>query len=241
MSGRQSWNITHLHLRESSETFLTDLLERSAQSAGSNGAEKIFVRFLREDSLVDIARLSGYFPCVPEVLYLREREVNGGGHISPQDSSVALSRREQSDDHGLFRLYSATTPAEVRYAVGMTIDQWLSSHENVSGRAREFVLREGGEIVAWLGLVRKSGNGHIAAMVHPKHEHRIFSLVDFALDEMAGARSIYSLVPEYQTAMQTALAERGFRASSDYVMLVKTMTIKQKEETRVRVAAATRL
>ena len=41
---------------------------------------------------------------------------------------------EPSDDHGLFRLYNAATPAPVRSLVAMTFDQWRACREQRGGQ-----------------------------------------------------------------------------------------------------------
>ena len=108
------------------------------------------MRVRQGDPLADAARLSGFFPCVPEVLYRRPGHRTASLDSFPSQTSVSLRKKKRGDDYALFRLYNAAIPSEVRSAVGMTFDQWMASREQSSGRRQEFVLDTHAGVRGWL-------------------------------------------------------------------------------------------
>lgn len=239
-SGPQSWEITHLFFRNEIEHRLTTLFDRVGQAAASHGGEKVFIRLLRGDPLIDVARLSGYFPLIPETLYIRDQDSRlPGSAVSSSTKSLVVLPKAQEDDHGLFRLYNASTPAEVRYAFGMTIDQWMASIDRGRGRASESVVKHKGEVKAWLRTTRRFGLGEVSATIHPDYQSDLPELVDAGLSDLGGVGRIYCLAPEYQVTLRRALSDSGFEPTSDYVTLVKKMTLTTENKARVRVAAPT--
>ena len=238
-SGPQSWEITHLFLEPGIDSPDPELLDEVSRQVASHGGKRIFLRLRHDDPLVDAARLSGFFPCVPEVLYKgMPRQGEGGGHAFPNDASRSLRRKQPRDDYDIFRLYCAATPSEVRAVSGMTFDQWAASREQGRGRSQEFVSDKNGEVSAWLRCTRQWGTAQLEVMVHPDHEPGMGSVVDFGLERLRGSKAVYCLAPRYQTALQRILEYRGFEASSEYVTVVKSMVVDAKEDARVRVNAA---
>ena len=231
-SGPKSWEITQLFLGANEEGKLLDLLDKISQTAASNGGERVFLRLLRDDPLVDVARRAGFFPSIPEVLYRGLPQSSSSGPSSP------LRDKAQSDDYDLFRLYNTATPSEVRQVVGMTFEQWSASREPARGRCQEFVSSREGSASGWLRVFQRSGIGHLETMVNPNDERNLESIVDFGLRQLEGTRSVYCLAPEYQIAFQSILARKGFQAVSDYITLVKSNAIRAREEARARATIA---
>lgn len=236
-AGRQSWELAYLLVAPGAEDHLPALLEAVSQMVASHGGEKVFARLLRNDPLVDAARHGGFFPRVPETLYVKANNQPDDAPQRRQGEQPVLHRKSRVNDHELFRLYNAATPSEVRYAVGMTFDQWRASQERFGGTLREFVLPEEERVRAWLGVATRSGYGVLSAVAHPDHEHHLPDVVGFGLSNLTSTGTIYCLVPEYQVALQRVLTDNGFLPVSDYVTLVKTMTASAREGRRVRVAA----
>ena len=190
---------------------------------------------LRDDPLSEKARLSGYFPCIPETLYMGSSH---GMQASPRDgfhsNGASIRGMHPGDQHDLFRLYNSVTPREVRSAFGMTFGQWNASRERCWGRSDEFVLDIDGRLEGWLNVGFKSGVGRMEAMVHPHYEDSTGAMIDLVLGQLVGANVVYCLVPEYQPSLERALADRGFSPVSSYVTLVKKMVIRAKGDVRVR-------
>ncbi len=238
-SGPQCWEITHLFLTPEGESDFPELLENVAQSAASSGAQKVFIRLRQDDPLVDMGRLSGFFPCIPEVLYKGLPTRKDGKHApSSDDFPQSLRRKVPSDEHDLFRLYNAAVPSEIRRVIGMTFEQWNASHERYGGRCEEFVITNEDKLRGWLTSVQQSANGQIGAMIHPDEERYLASVVEFGIEHLAETKAVYCLVPEYQFALLRALEDRGFEAVSDYITLVKSMAVTAQEKTRAGATAA---
>ena len=236
-SGPESWEIADLFLSSRSDAHLPELLEKPSRSAVSSGGQRMFLRLRRDDPLVDDARRGGFFPCVPELLY-KGLPAPAESSASQSSSSwpVPLREREPSDVFEIFRLYNATTPSEVRHVTGMTFDHWTASREY--GPSREFVLDNNGAVGGWLMIAARSGAGQLATMVHPSNEHVLRYLVEFGLKRLSGTKAVYCLVPEYQTALQRALTDRGFQVVSDYITLVKSMALRAREDARAGATVA---
>ena len=199
----------------------------------------MFLRMLRDDPLSQTARLSGYFPRIPETLYMASPHgVQASADERFLGNGASLRRRNLSDQHDLFRLYNTVTPREVRSAFGMTFSQWDASRERCWGRFNELALDVEGKLGGWLNVGLKSGVGRLNAVVHPHYEDLLGAMIDWGLGQLVGAKVVYCLVPEYQPSLQTALADRGFSPVSSYVTLVKTMAIRAEEHAQLRAPVA---
>ncbi len=242
-SGHRSWEVTRLHVGHGEESHLSELLETVSQEAGASGAERVFMRLRRGDPLADVARRSGFFPRIPEVLYKYtvsppNRSAGTDSSVEPHDGSLTIRKARASDEHGLFRLYNAATPPEIRYSVGMTLEQWAASQEQCSGRCEEYVLDDGESPKASLKVARKSGTGQLMVVAHPSCEAGLPWIVSSGMERLGKVKTVLCLVPEHQVSLQRTLAERGFSPASDYITLVKSMAAKAKQDARVRATIA---
>jgi hypothetical protein len=75
-------------------------------------------------------------------------------------------------------------------------------------------------------------------MANPDYPHCIEHLLDFIMERGLKAEIMYCLVPQYQDGLRVALADRGFKAVSEYVTVVKSMPIRVKEDSRLGVEVA---
>ncbi len=221
-SGPLSWEIAHLLVAPGNDSEVLELLERVCHVVGRRGGERVFIRLLRDDPLVDISRFGGFFPCVREVMY-RGRPLDSTPGPAP-----GLRGRRPGDEHDLFRLYHATTPPEVRCVAGMTLDQWRSSRERTGGRGREFVYEQDGLVKGWLSVARRGSAGQVSVVAH--HDKGPGPLLDYGLRLLGRARVVHCLVPEFQLALASALQQRGFEATAEYITLVKVMAVRAKKE-----------
>ena len=238
-SGPQSWEVTSLFLSPFAQNELPELLEVASQYAASCGGERVFLRMLRDDPLSQKGRLSGYFPCIPETLYMgTPHSLQASPGHGFRSNGASIRGMHPGDQHDLFRLYNGVTPREVRSAFGMTFGQWEASRERRWGRSNELVLDVGGRLGGWLNAGFKSGICRLEAMVHPHHEDSTGAMIDLVLGQLVGAKVVYCLVPEYQPSLERALADRGFSPVSSYMTLIKTMVIRAKEDARVRATVA---
>ena len=237
-SGPTSWEIVEVYLEGSGEG-LPDILDQLSRAAASRGGQAVFLRLAKKDALVDVVRVSGFFPCLAETLFSRPK---GGPAARPQgDLSQhpdGVRDRTPADDHGLFRLYNAATPAEVRQLTGMTLDQWKSSRQRSEGARDEWVLEENGAIVGWLRRTLGKGITLLEVEAHPDHASRLAALLDFGLGGPPSNEQARCLVGEHQAGLPDLLAARGFEAEGDFMSLVKRTTVSVKDGARVRTTAS---
>lgn len=237
-SGPRSWEIVEVYLEGAGEGF-SDVLDPLSRAAASRSGEAIFLRLAKKDPLVDAARVGGFFPCLAETLF---RRPNGGlaprqrGDLGERPSGVR--DRAPADDHGLFRLYNAATPAEARQLIGMTLDQWNSSRQRSEGTRDEWVLEENGAIVGWLRRSLGKGITLLEVEAHPDYAPRLAPLLDFGLGATPSNNQARCLVAEHQTGLADLLAARGFEGAGDFVSLVKRTTVFVKDGARVRTASS---
>ncbi len=237
-SGPTSWEIVEVYL-EGAREGLTDILDKLSRAAASRGGQTVFLRLAKKDPLADAARLSGFFLCLAETLFSRPK-----GGLAPRQRGVLSERpnrirdRTPADDHGLFRLYNAATPAEARHLIGMTLDQWKSSRPRSEGPRDEWVLEEDGAIVGWLRRTLGKGITLLEVEAHPEHASRLAALLDFGLGSAPSDKQALCLMSEHQTELVDLLAARGFDPTGDFVSLVKRTTVSVTDGARVRTAAS---
>lgn len=221
-SGPRSWELSHLYTGSPSAKTVVGLLERASAGAGSHGAERVFLRVETDSPVLQAARLAGYFPSHVQTVY-----VGMAGNREPShslfDADSHLRDRRPDDRHALFRLYNAATPVKVRQLVGMTLDQWASSHESAPGRLSEGVLQVEGDAKGWLRTSARFGRGSLAVTLHPDYDALTPEVVEAGLRRLSGTRTVFAIVEEYAPRFATALEARGFEAQGEYVVLVKSV------------------
>jgi hypothetical protein len=238
-SGPQSWELSGLFLRADDPGGLQELLDRVSQTAASFGAERVFLRLRADDSLVDSARTSGYYPRFREVLY------RDGFPFLTMKAGVArdaVRRRVRpagpADQIELFRLYCASTPSEVRQVVGMSFDQWRASREDCGGRRAELVLEGDSGLEAWLLAAKRGRAGLMEAMARPGDNPALAQLVNAGVETLASVGSRFFLVTEYQEHLGAVLEHMGFQPQAEYVTLVRSLAITVKDKALARVMPA---
>ena len=236
-SGRQSWEITHLFAKPAAYKQVPRLLDRVSTAAAEKGGERVFIRLYRDDPLVDVAKLSGFFPRVPEVLFQKRIDRDESASMGEAlEGSGPFREKDPRDDHDLFRLYNAVTPHEIRHAMGMTLDGWMASHEQPGGKSTEVVMEGDDGIAGWLRYSHRRSFGLIEATTRPERRHGLGPMVEMGLLDMSKETEVFCLVPEHQAELQSLLVSKGFRAVTNYVTLIKSLTVKATEKSRLRAA-----
>jgi len=223
--GVRAWEVDRLHLKDSE--LALDLLEQVVEAAGIRGAERLFLRVPSDSQVVDRARRVGFFPYYEEI-HLTGKEwtgsstdntVNLNGHQKGHFGSYAAEDRADAHSQGLFQLYCAATPQQVRVGVGMTIDQWHDSQEQPQPCRNETVMRLEEKIVGW--RVREPF-GETAAgqgLAHPDHPDIMPHLIGMSYN------TLNWLVPSYQENATDLLTRQGLHETGRYTMLIKTVTV----------------
>ena len=126
--------------------------------------------------MVDAARKVGFFP------YYTEVHLAGMGELTnAKVTEFSIEHRTPADLQGLFQLYCAATPQEVRQGIGMTIDQWQDSLEPPQTRRNESILKLDGKIIGWQ-ICDPFGQANAGQIVsHPEHPESTQYLIDISL------------------------------------------------------------
>ena len=163
------------------------------------------------------ARLAGFYPFFEEVLLEGQVAEEGqNGAASP----LSLDVRLPHDDYGLFQLFYAGSPQQVRDGLGSTFDQWRDSQNPFRREMREWVIREKERIIGWLGLRTVDGWQEGEVMYHPDFPDALPVLLEKALARQGIQKW---LIPDYQEMSQELLLRRGLVETARYVVLVKTV------------------
>jgi len=235
LAGPLSWEIDYFSYARHPGGGASELLSAMAEAVSTRGGRTLFARIPSEDPFSDEARRGGFFPSHRETLMESSSpRVLNQGHLG-------LEPVRAGDMMGLFRLYCASTPAEVRVHHGMTLELWQSSREPTSRGTEEWLLPGVGTVRGWVRLDRHGGKGGIDIMVRPEEEVEITGpLLDFGVSRLSGVRAVYLLVPEYKTLLGRLAAQRGYRPSNEFTVLVRPLAARERVEEAVRMTAASR-
>lgn len=223
-SGPTAWIVDHLVTPRHDEGPCCELLEKAAVHAGRRGAERLFLQLLDDDQLVEMVRPSGFVPCA-QVLLLT---LPGQSPLLDMAPVSGLRKREPSDDLPLFRLYNATTPADARSGIGVTLEQWKDAQEPRQRGTQELVLEERDGLKGWLRLDVHRMWTTVRLSVQPGWEGDITSLVALAQQE-SGARILWWEVPESDGGLRLVLERVGFEATGSYRLMVKFLAVRVKK------------
>ena len=226
-SGDTVWELSHLLIVPGDLPAGAALLERLCQRVALSGGRRVFLRLDERDGLVGEARRSGFIRCAEELLYV------GASSTVGREAHEGVREKLPRDEHDLFRLYNASTPAEVRAAQGMTFDQWRSSRERGRG-SREFVAEGDKGLDAWLRAVQHRRSAVAELAVRAGRENRAGELLDFGLGLMNGVDNARFLLGRHQTDVQSLLSERGFEVQREFVTMASSMVATARETARRR-------
>jgi hypothetical protein len=220
--GPSAWMVERLLLSPGHEGLCIDLLERIGFAGDKIKAERLFLRLDSSSPAVDMAKQAGFNQYLTEYLYCLEE----ARQTEPTESRLVLRPKSSADEHGLFRLYSAAAPHQVRCAEGMTLQEWSQSRD--SDATRELVLDKGGEISAWLRirLGRTAGRFEIVTELGAEE---LGQLVNYSLRALKGRHPVYCLVPEFQEQLRRILEEKGFSRVASYSCLSKQLAVRVHE------------
>lgn len=222
-SGPSAWEIDRLLLAGSNnEDVCLHLLEEVSGIGGRSKSEKIFLRLPANSPLVDVAVGAGFSHYVTEYLYQSAAKTKPEQNLPP----LTLRQKSSNDEYGLFRLYSATVPAPIRSAEGMTFREWLESRE---WSGKEFIYEKDGKLLGWLRISTDRLRGHFDIMVHPSEANSLDYLVKYSLGLLHSKHLIICLTPEFQLQLQRLLLEHNFKEMAEYSTLVKQLAVRQTQ------------
>ena len=212
---RTAWEVDSLINADQDWSVARSLLERMVAGVAKQGAERIFLRVAADSCLVEIARDVGFFS------YMRETLYRADGPVPAEDPNLPLRPASKADAFGIYQLYNAATPANVRAIEGATFREWQAAREPWGGRPSDLLLEEEGIITGWLRLLRGS-EGRFSLLVHPQRRDAD-AFLQTALARLKGSQSVLCLVPSQGESLSRQLRELGFSPRGDYVVMAKRL------------------
>ena len=223
MAGPQSWELSRLQVSAGAEDCVAGVLTAVFASALKRSATHMSARVLAGDPAGNELSRAGLHPAHAETLY---RGQGSGARIDPPRG---IRPRAAEDEHGIFRLYSACTPAEVRALEGMTIEQWSASRWDGPGQSDEYVLESGHRISGWLRVIALSTATDLSIMVHPEcPDQDAAALTDLGLALAPAGGPVMTLVPDYQPAVGRAAGGAGLTAEAEFEVHARSVRATEK-------------
>ena len=223
MAGPQSWELSRLQVSAGAEDSVAGVLTAVFASALKRSATNMSARVLAGDPVASELSRAGLLPAHAETLY---RGQGSGARIDPPRG---IRPREDEDEHGIFRLYSACTPPEVRALEGMTLEQWSASRWDGPGRADEYVLEAGDRITGWLRVFALSAATDLSIMVHPDcPDQDAAALTDLGLALAPSNGPVLSLIPDYLPAVGRAANRAGLSARAEFEVHARSVRATEK-------------
>ena len=218
---RTAWEVDCLINADEDRSVTGSLLERMVADVGRQGAERIFLRVAADSCLVEIAHGAGFFVYARETLYRVENP------SPPQDPGLPLRPVSRADAFGIYQLYNAATPANVRAIEGLTFREWQAAREPWGGKPSDLVLEEDGAITGWLKVLR-GNEGRFALLVHPQRRDPE-AFLHTALARLKGSQSVLCLASTQGDPLSSHLLQLGFSPMGDYTAMAKRLTRHAKE------------
>ncbi len=223
MAGPQSWELSRLQVDAGAEDSVAGVLTAVFASALERSATNMSARVLAGDPVADELSRAGLLPAHAETLY---RGKGSGARIDPPRG---IRPRGDEDEHGIFRLYSACTPPEVRALEGMTLEQWSASRWDGPGRAYEYVLESGDRITGWLRVLSLSAATDLSIMVHPDcPDPDAAALMELGLALTPANGPVVSLIPGYQPTVGRAADRVGLSARAEFEVHARSVRATEK-------------
>jgi hypothetical protein len=212
---RTAWEVDCLIHADEDRSVAGSLLERMVAGVAAQGAERVFLRVDADSPLVQIAHGAGFFTYAHETLYCADNP------RPSEDPGLQFRVASKADAFGVYQLYNAVTPANVRAIEGLTFREWQAAREPWGRNPRELVLEDDGIISGYLRLLR-GNEGRFSMLIHPQR-HDAEAFVETALARLSGSQSMLCLAPSRSDSLSRQLTRRGFSPKEDYVAMAKRL------------------
>ncbi len=241
--GAKVWEIDHLYLQKTTPGFdfpeddFARLLDDLVLAARERGAERVFLRCFAGSEVTQLAQRAGFFHYFNQVLL--EKDVTtetsdgaSGGTSDASDGAEFVRERLPHDTHGLFQLFSAATPQQVRVGLGFTLEQWRDAQE--PRRGQEWVSHQNDRLTGWAAAGPQRADTYGEVMIHPDHPELLPVMARLILSQPGPQKW---LVPDYQEATHDLLSRKGFQETSEYAILAKTVAAREFSHSMTAVEA----
>jgi hypothetical protein len=210
---RTAWEVDCLINADEDRSVARSLLERMSAGVIKEGAERIFLRLAAESPVVEVARSVGFFTYARETLYRADEPA------PVEDPGLPFRTASKADAFGIYQLYAAVTPANVRAIEGATFREWQAAREPWGGNPSDLALEEDGVITGWLRLLR-GNESRFSMLIHPQRRDAE-AFLETALARFKGSRPVLCLAPSRGDSLSPLLRRLGFYPVEDYVAMAK--------------------
>jgi len=211
---RTAWEVEVLINASDDPATSLSLFNRMIAGVTRQGAERVFLRLATDSPVRDDARAAGFFRYTTETLYRRPADAG------PQpNADVPVRSKDKSDVAGMFQLYGRVAPANVRSIEGLTVREWQAALEKWGGRCTDLIVEEEGVITGWVRTMA----GHIGRISVLAERGPYDDLLAAGL-ALLPERDIFSLAPDYNPELASALERQGFEPVSTYMSYAKRLT-----------------
>lgn len=187
------------------------------------GIERLFLRLPQDSPCLGLVTRAGFLPYRQDTLF----HGRGRGRY-PHYDVPGLRPKKPGDDHAIFRLFLTCAPRDVHQAEGYTFQEWLETREGGHG-LREFVLGNGGNVLAWVRLTQDGGAGLLEVLAPPGEGDRLKGLLAACLSWLGRNTHVLVLAPGFQPGLRQILQQEGFEPVGELASLVKSVTAPVRE------------
>jgi hypothetical protein len=223
------WDVDYLRCHDVSSA--TELLMWACDQALRARARRVFVETPPEGTGAEAARRAGFERYSFGAVLRVER-----GFPRVTTDVLGARPRLSSDEHGLFQLYSAAVPANVRWAEAMTQEEWAALYPgrklwtpSVFGDRDDYVWEMSSRLIGWMRVVFGQKSQLLDMLVHPLYDAYADRMVAHALVQMSAKVPVVASMREYQGGALSALERAGFHRIGTYVAWVRQLATRVEQ------------
>lgn len=199
------------------------LIEGLLQRAGQAKIERVFAALgPRFNDVTEVLRQLGFQAYTQHHVWMLPEPV-----IETGSALLALRRQHRRDAWAIHQLYQQVTPRHVVLA-----EQKQSNCWNLPRPRRGFSWREQGWVLgndqALQMHIRALSGSHahvLRIMYDPAVRSNAAAMVRYALSRIEEPRTVFAVVPAYQSEIGQALEEIGFRLRGEQTLFVKQLAV----------------
>jgi hypothetical protein len=182
------------------------LLDELTAEAGKRGAHNLVAEVSETGPELPILRRAGFAVYTRQDIWICDQPVESPG-------PDLLSPRQSIDDWDILVLYSGIVP-------GLIQSVEPNPHLN---QGRNWVLREDGELAAFIHIKNGPAAGWMRLLIHPNAHSKPREIIKAALftNQPSSEHPVYCCVRRYQSWLQGPLEEAGFQLWGRQAVMVK--------------------
>ena len=208
------WEISHAFCTPLGYNDMEELLITSIRMATAAGADRVFLRCENSSPADEPAKRVGFSEAYKENLMI--------GSIRPSKfKPLELQKLQHSDLSGVYDLHSSVIPSNMKFAIGLTFEQWLATREDSEGYIQEYVFKEGLTTAVWLHINWQRNSITADAILRPEYKLSVDNLIEAAYRIIGYQKQVYWVVRSHESIIANALIEKGWRIGSSFTVLVK--------------------